>query len=78
MKCAMFRVSPRYLKPCERRSAAAVSFYADHFYEANSSRTRGLFLTREGQLETLETAGFCGIERLLEEDGLALYAAMAP
>ncbi|MFY9657353.1 MAG: hypothetical protein WAK01_12350 [Methylocystis sp.] len=52
--------------------------YADHFYEANSSRTRGLFLTREGQLETLETAGFCGIERLLEEDGLALYAAMAP
>ena len=52
--------------------------YADHFYEAGSSRNRGLFLTREEQVETIQAAGFCGIERLLEESGLALYAATAP
>jgi SAM-dependent methyltransferase len=52
--------------------------YADHFYEEGSSKNRDLFLTREEQLDALQASGFCGIERLLEESGLALYAATAP
>jgi SAM-dependent methyltransferase len=69
---ALFQAARASIRP------RGLFLYADHFYEAGSSRNRELFLTLEEQVVTLQAAGFWGVERLLEESGLALYAATAP
>jgi SAM-dependent methyltransferase len=70
---------PALFQTVRRRIRSGGLFlYGDHFYAEESSKNRGLYLSREEQLEALNAAGFRCVERVLEESGLALYSATVP
>jgi SAM-dependent methyltransferase len=50
--------------------------YCDHY--AAEGRNGALYLERDAQALALEEAGFGTVQRLLDEGGMALYAAEAP
>jgi SAM-dependent methyltransferase len=51
--------------------------YCDHYAEPVSHKHPDLYLKREDQPGSLETAGFSNVRRLLDEGGMALYSADA-
>jgi SAM-dependent methyltransferase len=62
------------VRPLVRPGGALV--YGDHYFEAG--KRAGLFLDRTEQPEVLCAAGFVDVTMLHDEDGMALYRAIAP
>jgi len=66
---ALFRQIREILKP------GGLFLYCDHYLKVATNPA--LYLERDEQPDALAAAGFAGIERILDEGGMALYRATA-
>ena len=68
-------VGQRVLEGVLEVADGGLLLYCDHYVEPDSDRHSALFLERQDQPTALRESGFSGIQMLLDESGMALYAA---
>lgn len=66
---------PFLMSAKQKLAKSGILLYCDHYAELESGKNPDLFVERDAQPLALAAAGFSEIRRLLDEGGMALYAA---